>query len=365
MKAPSNTPLETIWPPILGISQSTKLIRAKIRTVAAYSSNVLITGPSGTGKELIARAIHLQSPRASEPFIPVDCAATTEPLFVAHIFGHVEGAFTGASHAELGCFRAADGGTIFLDEIGELDVDLQAKLLRVLQERTVIPVGSHKEIHVDVRVIAASNRDLRQEVAAGRFREDLYYRVNVVSLHTVPLKDRREDIAIFARHFLARLAVHGGLPLKRISDAALRRMRDYDWPGNVREMENVLERIALFTVADTIDSEAVSGAIAESETPIVPSASEAAPQVTSQESSPPDTTGPIARQESSVCPQPSKWPTMADVEREHLRRTLEFTSYNQSAAARLLEIDRHQLMRKVHKYGLDLSQSKRGRPPNH
>ena len=171
---------------IVGHSEWVEQTRAVIRAVAGYSSSVLITGASGTGKELIARAIHNLSPRSVQRFIPVDCASITGPLFASHMFGHLKGAFTGATYNAVGCFRAAEGGTIFLDEIGELDLELQAKLLRVLQERVVTPVGSHDGMPVDVRILAATNRDLQQEVAAGRFREDLYFRLNVVSIQSSP-----------------------------------------------------------------------------------------------------------------------------------------------------------------------------------
>lgn len=192
---------------IIGVSPWAVRIRAEIRKLAKYPSTVLITGPSGTGKELVARAIHSYSGRSTGPFVPVDCAAVPGSLFSSHLFGHVVGAYTGANHAELGCFRAAHGGTVFLDEIGELEFELQSKLLRVLQERMVIPLGAHKEIAVDVRVISASNRDLRQAVGARQFRGDLYYRLNVATVVTVPLKDRPEDIDVLVSHFLAQLAV--------------------------------------------------------------------------------------------------------------------------------------------------------------
>ena len=207
----------------------------------------MITGASGTGKELIARAIHNISPRSPRRFIPVDCASITGPLFASHMFGHFKGAFTGATYNAVGCFRAAEGGTIFLDEIGELDLELQAKLLRVLQERVVTPVGSHDGMPVDVRVIVATNRDLQQDVAAGRFREDLYYRLNVVSIQTRPLRERVEDIEVLAEHFLRRFAVENGMPLKQLSERRKRQLRAYSWPGNVRELENAIERAILFS----------------------------------------------------------------------------------------------------------------------
>ena len=191
----------------VGVSDWARAMRAEIRRVAPYSSSVLISGPTGTGKELIARAIHRHSPRRDRPFIAVDCAAVTGTLFTSHLFGHVRGAFTGADRATPGYFRAAHGGTLFFDEVGELEQELQAKLLRVLQERTVTPLGSHKEIAVDVRIITATNRDLGELVRTGKFREDLYFRLNVVSLKTIPLKDRLEDLGDLAEHILANIAI--------------------------------------------------------------------------------------------------------------------------------------------------------------
>ena len=239
---------------IIGCSEWVEQTRAVIRAVAAYPSSVLITGPSGTGKELIARAIHNLSPRSARRFIPVDCASITGPLFASHMFGHLKGAFTGATFNAVGCFRAAEGGTIFLDEIGELDLELQAKLLRVLQERVVTPVGSHDGAPVDVRILAATNRELQQEVAAGRFREDLYFRLNVVSIQTRPLRERAEDIDVLAEHFLRRFAVENGMPWKRLSEAARKQLHAYPWPGNIRELENAIERAILFSPGELIEA---------------------------------------------------------------------------------------------------------------
>ena len=322
---------------IVGTSDWVQEIRAAIRAVAAYSSSVLITGASGTGKELIARALHTLSPRAKRRFIPVDCASITGPLFASHMFGHLKGAFTGATYNSVGCFRAADGGTIFLDEIGELDFDLQAKLLRVLQERVVIPVGNHDGVPVDVRIVAATNRDLLQEVAAGRFREDLYYRLNVVSLHTQSLQQRGDDVVILATHFLKRLAVENGMPRKRFSEAAVGQLLRYSWPGNVRELENAIERAILFSHGEVIGPEMLPA----NDTPEKANGESGHGQGATGNS--------FALHHAT---EDGRWLTAAEVEREHIVRTLERAGYNQSAAARLLGLDRHQLRRRMMEYGL-------------
>ena len=242
---------------LIGNSLWARNVRRAVRQVAGSHASVLIIGATGTGKELIARAIHRQSPRAHGPLVALDCTSIPPSLFPSQLFGHVKGAFSGAECDTLGCFRAADGGTIFLDEIGELTPELQAQLLRVIQERTVIPVGSHRAIPVDVRIITATGRNLALEVGSGNFRLDLYYRLNVVKLRTTPLRDRPEDIEPLCRHFLARLAVENGLPQKRVAASALRILTACHWPGNVRQLQNVLERIAVFTEADELTEEHV------------------------------------------------------------------------------------------------------------
>jgi DNA-binding NtrC family response regulator len=347
---------------IVGQSDWILQLRAVIRAVAAYSSSVLISGASGTGKELVARAIHNHSPRSGNRFIPVDCASITGSLFASHMFGHLKGAFTGASHNAVGCFRAADGGTIFLDEIGELDTELQAKLLRVLQERVVTPVGSHDGSPVDVRVIAATNRDLQAEVAAGRFREDLYFRLNVVSIQTCPLRERGDDIDLLADHCLRRLAVDHGMPLKRLSPAARRQLRAYIWPGNVRELENAIERAILFSPGEWIEADQLPGDCPD----FCPSKNGTVPFATSADDVQTLSFGAAAAdREIAHVSHEGRWLTAAEVEREHIIRTLEHTGHNQSAAARLLDIDRHQLRRRMAEYGLMTpGEPRRGRPAN-
>lgn len=374
---------------IAGVSAWSEQVRRSIQLVAANNSSVLILGPSGTGKELIARAIHACSKRASKPFIPVDCAVTTGTLFASHMFGHVKGSFTGATSSTLGCFRAAEAGTIFLDEIGEMEPELQAKLLRVLQQRTVVPVGSHQEIPIDVRIVAATNRDLAREVGLGRFRDDLFYRLNVVTIQTMPLKERPEDIPVLASRYLAELAGRHGMPMCMLSPAATSVLQAYAWPGNVRELENVLERAVMFSSGDAIEPESLTGFI----TPVGSLGSEQPPAGTSTAAAGKDlsqlvratahgilsTTAlrgvyrvepnfkePSQEVESEALRPASDqadrdetagsetlWPTLADVERLHLERTLVESLQNKSLAAKMLGIDRSVLRRKLHRYGLE------------
>jgi len=212
------------------------------KEVASLRSTVLIRGESGTGKELIARAVHFSGSRAEKPFIVVSCAALTETLLESELFGYEKGAFTGANGQAKGKFELADGGTIFLDEIGDISPKLQADLLRVLQERRFYRVGGNEEVEVDVRVIAATNKNLAEEVQQGRFREDLYYRLNVIEIRLPPLRERREDIPLLAEHFVQRISTELGKDVNGLSEEALRVLIAYDWPGNVRELENVIER---------------------------------------------------------------------------------------------------------------------------
>jgi two-component system, NtrC family, response regulator PilR len=233
---------------IIGQSPKMRAIFDLIQTVAPQTSRVLITGESGTGKELVARAIHENSLRAQAPFITINCGAFPETLLESELFGYMKGAFTGANENRQGLFQAAHGGTLFMDEIGNMSLTMQVKLYRVLQEGKVRPIGSTEESDVDVRIIAATNKDFEKEIAEGRFREDLYYRLSVIPIQLPPLRERREDIPLLARHFLETFRKVMEKPVESISPEAMRRLESYDWPGNVRELENTMERaVALET----------------------------------------------------------------------------------------------------------------------
>jgi two-component system response regulator AtoC len=238
--------------PIVAASNAMIEVLELIERAAEYKATVLLTGESGTGKEVLARAIHAQSQRRKEAFVAVNCGAIPEALLESELFGHAKGAFTGADRARRGLFTEADGGTIFLDEIGELPLALQVKLLRVLQEEEVRPLGESKPRQVDVRVLAATARDLEAEVAAGRFREDLFYRLNVLRVEVPPLRERPEDIPLLVDHFLALFRDALGKPVRGISDEALARLVAYRWPGNVRELENVIERAVILTRSEQL-----------------------------------------------------------------------------------------------------------------
>jgi two-component system nitrogen regulation response regulator NtrX len=228
-------------------------LKSQIERAAPTKATVLITGESGTGKELVAREIHRRSSRAGEAFIQVNCAAIPEELIESELFGHEKGSFTGAIRKQTGKFVAADGGTIFLDEIGDMSLRTQAKVLRVLQEGEVEPVGSATVVKVDVRVIAATNKELTEEIRAGRFREDLYYRLNVIPVRTPPLRERRDDIAVLAQHFAGLFAQEHNYHQKKFTPAALKALSDASWRGNVRELRNMIERLVIMVPADAID----------------------------------------------------------------------------------------------------------------
>ena len=293
-------------------------------TVATTDSTVLISGESGTGKEVLARYIHTLSPRSDGPFMSINCGALPESLLESELFGHVKGSFTGAVKDKDGLLVAAAGGTFFLDEIGEMSASTQVKLLRAIQEREVIPVGSTRAVPVDVRIVAATNRDLEEEIARGAFRSDLYYRLNVIQLHLPPLRDRREDIPLLADHFLSR-ANGDGEAQHTLADDTLSVLCEYDWPGNVRELENALERAVVVSGAASIGPDALPTRVREAPPPRL-GAAELPPN-----------------------------PTMEVVERAYILWVLESEGGNKTRAAEVLGIDPSTLYRKLNRYGIDAS----------
>ncbi len=288
-----------------------------IERVAQVDATVLITGESGTGKEIVARTLHERSRRRAAPFVPINCAAMPESLLESELFGHTKGAFTDARTAETGLFSRANRGTIFLDEIGDMPLGLQPKLLRVLQERTVRPVGGRDEIPVDVRVVVATNRDLESAIEEGRFREDLYYRINVVHIPLPPLRARTGDILALAQHFLSHFAVRAGKSITGIAPAAAQKLVAYGWPGNVRELQNCMERAVALTRFDQIGVDDLSEKIRDYRRSHV--------LVTSDD--------------------PSELVPLEEVERRYIARVMEAVGGNKTAAARILGIERKRLYR--------------------
>jgi len=242
---------------LIGESEAMKKLDQQIRSAAPTATRVLITGENGSGKEIVARTLHRLSARAEQAFIDVNCAAIPDELIESELFGHRKGAFTGAIDDRKGKFELADGGTIFLDEIGDMSVKTQAKVLRVLQEQTFQRVGGQQTIRVDARVIAATNKDLEAEISGGTFRSDLYYRLNVLPIEVPPLRARGNDVVLLAEHFLRRFAADTGAPKKKLSAGAATKLKMYHWPGNVRELRNVIERLAILLPGDTIEAEDV------------------------------------------------------------------------------------------------------------
>jgi two-component system response regulator HydG len=311
---------------IIGKSPPMKDLLDMVAMVAPTEATALITGESGTGKELIAKAIHYNSPRKDRPFVVVNCAALTETLLESELFGHEKGAFTGADRRREGRFMQANRGTIFLDEIGEMSLTMQAKLLRVIQEREIQRVGGDATLKVDVRILAATNRDLMEEVASQRFREDLFYRLNVVTLRVPPLRERHEDIPLLARHFLDRYSDKNRKQMKGFTPLAMDMLLKYDWPGNVRELENAVERAVILVPGDYIT---------EREFPL-------------------NLTRSYAHTTDVPPPQTASTPShsLDEVEKEVILATLKATAGNKSEAARRLRITRKTLHNKLNKYGV-------------
>lgn len=297
--------------------------------VAPHPSTVLVSGESGTGKELIARLIHTSSARNKSPFIPVNCGAIPDNLLEAELFGHVKGAFTGADRDRVGLFEEAGGGSLFLDEIGELPVNLQVKLLRVLQENEIRRVGESVSRDVDVRIISATARDLEREVEAGNFRSDLFYRINVVNIHIPPLRHRSEDVPHLVRHFLAKYDDILGTQITGVEPEAMKRLLAYVWPGNVRELENVVERAMVLADGPRIGLEQLPDGIREQEGVIIRSADSLAPD------------------ELSVKKR------SAELEKQLIRRALEITGGNRTKASGLLDLSYRALLYKIRDYGLE------------
>lgn len=313
---------------LLGTSAQMQETRALIAKLARNQAPVFISGESGTGKELAARLIHAQGPRCEAAFVPVNCGAIPTELVESELFGHRRGSFTGAVSDKQGLFQAAHGGTLFLDEIADLPLPMQVKLLRAIQQKSVRPVGAEAEIPVDVRIISASHRDLNAEVEQGTFRQDLFYRVNVIELSIPPLRERPEDISLLARHILTRIATATGLPEKTLSDAALRALAAYQFPGNVRELENVLERASVLADGDVLGPDDLRLPRAE----------------------------PVAGLAASAVDPDSNLPledALDEIERQAILAALEATRWNRTAAARRLGMTPRSLRYRLSKLGLD------------
>ncbi|MCJ7728306.1 MAG: sigma-54 dependent transcriptional regulator [Sedimentisphaerales bacterium] len=308
----------------IGTSPAFNSVLDVIKAVATRECPVIITGETGVGKEMVARQIHASSNRSNRVFVPVDCTTLTGQLFESQLFGHVRGAFTSAVDSTLGFFRAADGGTIFLDEISEIPIELQAKLLRVLQERRVTPLGSTKFCSVDVRVLCATCRDLQEMVRRGTFRSDLYYRLDVVRLEVPPLRHRKEDILPLAEYFLQNQALFYSEPPKVFSEQVKRLLLNYAWPGNVRELANAVERAYVLTLGREIQPVVMPFEIIISDSPSYPK---------------------------------DQLPTLDDVKRRVITKTLEYTQGRKIAASRILGIERRQLNRLIDKLNIGVPQS--------
>lgn len=308
---------------MLGKSPAMLKLFDLVRRVAQSDGSVLITGESGTGKELVARALHRESPRTDGPFVVINCAGIPETLLESELFGHAAGSFTGARGARTGLFQEAHGGTLFLDEIGEMPVSMQTKLLRVLQDGKVRPVGANEELDSDVRVLAATHRDLVEEMGEGRFREDLFFRLETFRLHVPPVRERGEDIAALLEFFLRRFGLVRGQTPPRFEPAAMRLLLDYRFPGNVRELESLVERAATLARGDWLR-------VAD------------LPERVRAQRQPAESTGADA-----VRLRDEDWQTLAEVEAHYLRRVLDFTGGNKQRAARILGIGRRTLYRRL------------------
>ncbi len=319
---------------LLGESESMEKVRVMIRKLARSQAPIYISGESGTGKELAAREIHLTGPRADGPFIPVNCGAIPDHLVESEFFGYKKGAFTGASRDKEGLFQGANGGTLFLDEVADLPMDMQVKLLRAIQERAVRPIGDHREIPLDVRILSATHKDLAQQVEEGKFRQDLFYRLDVIDLHMPTLRERPEDIPLLARHILARIAQEWDDQPPGLSDDAIEALKSYSYQGNVRELENILERAMTLSDGDVIDASDLS-----LRGPAFSSAM--------SEQNPIDATSIPERGDRDLESY------LEDIEREAIEKALEATRYNKTAAAKKLGISFRALRYRLKKIGIE------------
>ena len=320
---------------LIGQAPAMQRLRELIATAGPTNSRVLIAGENGTGKELVARAIHQHSPRAARPFVAVNCAAIPETLIESELFGHEKGAFSGATSQKRGQFEQADGGTLFLDEIGDMSLATQAKVLRALQEQQFNRVGGTKTIKVDVRVLAASNKDLAKEIEAGHFREDLYYRLNVLPVTVPPLRARRDDIPLLVKHFMQIHAEEQGLKIKQLTPSAMEQLQQYDWPGNIRELRNLTERLMIMVPGTQIDDAHVAAALQVR--PVVPSAAQAAAQPAL-----------VLKEYDSLRDARNAF------EKEYITRKLKENRWNVSRTADELRIERSHLHRKIKLLSIDL-----------
>jgi DNA-binding NtrC family response regulator len=314
---------------------------------------VLISGESGTGKELIAKAIHSASPRADKAFVPVNTGSIPVDLLESQLFGHVKGAFTSAVSSKKGLFEVADQGTIFFDEIATISPETQAKLLRVIQEREFMRLGGTEQIKVDVRIVAASNIELLTLVREGRFREDLYHRLNVIHLTLPPLRERREDVPMLLAHFLNRYCEENAKPMRQFTPAAMKLMMDYDWPGNVRELENVVERAVVLSTTERVDSDLLPESIRSKE--IVKGV-----RLQLSEFMPPLPGEPGSRTGADVPQQPSLFQIMDEIERRIIVDMLDRSGWNQTEAAERFLIPLSTLNQKIKRLGIDVRRRGRG-----
>lgn len=307
---------------LIGDSPTMQSLREQIELVAGKNTRVLITGESGTGKELVAYAIHRKSERCDGPFVKVNCAAIPQELFESELFGHEKGSFTGALQQRIGKFEQADGGTLFLDEIGEIPVSLQPKILRALQENEIQRIGGHREIHVDVRVVAATNRKLEEEMRKGNFREDLFYRLNVFPIEVLPLRQHREDIPALMKNFLIRIAAENNMRKKEMESEALDQMMAYEFPGNIRELRNLIERLMILSPDEVIRASDANRVL------------------------------PARAKTSESASTPLLYSKLEDTEKELIRRSLEENHWHISQVARILGLERSHLYKKMKKYGI-------------